>query len=396
MAKSRKRLGTEKTGTARRELNPAADHAREPDLRRATDLVLELMAIAGKSGEEGAIAEVVQRKLLDAGAKASLIRRDAVHRHTPLPGETGNLVLKLPGTLRTAAHARAHLDTVPICVGSRPVVRQGTVRSANPATGLGADDRAGVATILTAAVEILEHGWPHPPLTFCWFVQEEVGLHGSRLVKPSFLGRPKWAFNWDGGAPEKITVGATGGCRLTIEITGVASHAGVAPEWGVSAITIAAVATADLHQNGWLGLVQKGRKAGTSNIGVIRGGDATNVVTDRVHLRAEARSHDAAFRQRIVSEIEKAFVRAAKDVTNVAGATGKVDVSTRTDYESFLLPADEPCVVAAEAAVVAVGRQAAARSGQRRSRCQLDHTPWYSHCHARLRATQSAHGHRSP
>ena len=358
MAKSRKRLGTEKTGTARRELNPAADHAREPDLRRATDLVLELMAIAGKSGEEGAIAEVVQRKLLDAGAKASLIRRDAVHRHTPLPGETGNLVLKLPGTLRAPRRMlSAHLDTVPICVGSRPVVRQGTVRSANPATGLGADDRAGVATILTAAVEILEHGWPHPPLTFCWFVQEEVGLHGSRLVKPSFLGRPKWAFNWDGGAPEKITVGATGGCRLTIEITGVASHAGVAPEWGVSAITIAAVATADLHQNGWLGLVQKGRNAGTSNIGVIRGGDATNVVTDRVHLRAEARSHDAAFRQRIVSEIEKAFVRAAKDVTNVAGATGKVDVSTRTDYESFLLPADEPCVIAAEAAVVAVGRQ---------------------------------------
>jgi tripeptide aminopeptidase len=142
-----------------------------------------------------------------------------------------------------------------------------------------------------------------------------------------------------------------------VEISGVASHAGVAPEWGVSAITIAGVATADLHHNGWLGLVQKGRKAGTSNIGVISGGDATNVVTDHVHLRAEARSHDAAFRQRIVNEIEKAFERAAVGVTNVAGAAGKVTVTTRTDYESFLLPADEPCVVAAEAAVVAVGRQ---------------------------------------
>ncbi len=330
----------------------------EPDVRRATGLVLELMAIAGKSGDEKAVADVVEQKLLDAGANPSMIRRDTVHKRTPLRGNTGNLVLKLPGTRRAPRRMfSAHLDTVPICVGSRPVVREGTVRSNDPATGLGADDRAGVAATLTAAIEILQRGLPHPPLTFCWFVQEEIGLHGSRLIKPSILGQPKLAFNWDGGAPEKLTVGATGGCRLAIEVTGVASHAGVAPEWGVSAITIASVATADLHQHGWLGLVQKGRKSGTSNIGVIQGGDATNVVTDRVQIRAEARSHDAAFRQRIVKEIEKAFVRAAKQVTNVAGAAGKVDISTRTDYEAFLLAANEPCVLAAEAAVTAVGRE---------------------------------------
>ncbi len=45
---------------------------------------------------------------------------------------------------------------------------------------------------------------------------------------------------------------------------------------------------------------------------MILGGEATNVVTDKVRLKAEARSHNAEFRQRIVTEIEAAFNRARK------------------------------------------------------------------------------------
>ena len=70
-------------------------------------------------------------------------------------------------------------------------------------------------------------------------------------------------------------------------------------------------AIADLEHGGWHGLIRKGRKTGTSNIGSIHGGGATNVITDRLSIRAEARSHDPAFRRRIVREIERAFSRAA-------------------------------------------------------------------------------------
>jgi tripeptide aminopeptidase len=329
-----------------------------PELKRAEKLVLQLMAIPGTSGQELAVSQAVESRLIEAGAQPSMIRRDRVHRRTPLQGDTGNLILKLPGTYRGPRRMlSAHLDTGPICVGCRPVVRQRVVRSADATTGLGADDRAGVAVTLTAALEILSRGLPHPPLTFCWFVQEEVGLHGSRLVDPRALGRPQLAFNWDGGPPEKLTVGATGGCRIGIEVAGVASHAGVAPEWGVSAITIASLAMADLHRRGWLGQVRKGRKRGTSNVGVIQGGDATNVVTDRVSLRAEARSHDAVFREQIVAEMQKAFEQAATRVRNVAGATGHVAWKLRRDYESFLLADDEPSVTAAAAAVRSAGRE---------------------------------------
>ncbi|MFO0884591.1 MAG: peptidase dimerization domain-containing protein [Pirellulales bacterium] len=130
------------------------------------------------------------------------------------------------------------------------------------------------------------------------------------------------AFNWDGGAPEKLTVGATGGYRMAITISGLASHAGIAPEKGVSAITIASIAIADLAANGWLGLVKKGKKNGTSNIGYIHGGEATNVITDLVTLKAEARSHDPAFREKIVANIQKAFQR-GQNRTQQPRQTGK-------------------------------------------------------------------------
>jgi tripeptide aminopeptidase len=203
----------------------------------------------------------------------------------------------------------------------------------------------------------VEKKLPHPPLTFCWFVQEEIGLQGARCVDKGLLEAPKLAFNWDGGSPVKLTVGATGGYRLDIDVRGIASHAGGAPEWGVSAIAIAAMAITDLQQNGWHGDIHKGRNQGTSNVGYVRGGEATNVVTDHVTLRAEARSHDPKFRKRIVSEIEKAFQRAVRHVKNVAGATGNVKINGRLDYESFKLADKERCVLAAEAAIKAVGRE---------------------------------------
>ena len=136
------------------------------------------------------------------------------------------------------------------------------------------------------------------------------------------LGRPQLAFNFDGGEADKLTVGATGGYRMDIHVRGRASHAGVVPEKGISAIAIAALAIARLHRDGWLGRIEKNGRMGTSNVGVIRGGEATNIVMPEVELRAEARSHDPVFRRRIVRAIEQAFEQAARAVRNVEGDCG--------------------------------------------------------------------------
>ena len=249
----------------------------------------------------------------------------------------------------------AHMDTVPICLGSKPTIEGDFVRSSDPKTGLGADDRAGAATILCAALAILRQNLPHPPLTFFWPIQEEIGLYGARHVDVKLLGNPKLAFNWDGGSATKLSVGATGGYRMEIEIEGLASHAGSSPEMGVSAIAIASLAVSNLHENGWHGQIVKGKRRGTSNVGVIRGGEATNVVTDHVHLKVEARSHDPKFRAQIVKAIETAFHDAAKQVKSAVGVRGKVAIDGRLDYEAFRLPDDEPAVLAAEAALQSFG-----------------------------------------
>ena len=327
-----------------------------PDLARARRVVLDLLAIPGVSGREKAVANHIADRLRKAGCPADAIAFDDAHTRTPIAGEVGNLIVRLPGTRPGPRRLlMAHMDTVPVCLGAKPAVKGNFIVSTDPSTGLGGDDRAGVAVVLSTALDILERGLDHPPLTLLFAIQEEVGLYGARYVKGADLGRPKLAFNFDGGAAEKITVGATGGYRMDITIEGIPSHAGVAPEQGVSAIAIASLAIAALVEDGWHGLVEKQGKRGTSNVGVINAGAATNVVAESAQLRAEARGHDPSFRSRIVKAIEKAFIDAAKRVQSASGRRGRVTCEGRLDYEAFRLDDDEPCVVAATEAVRAVG-----------------------------------------
>jgi tripeptide aminopeptidase len=324
--------------------------------QQATKLLMDLMAIPGPSGRETQVADFIRRQLLAAGAPASALHSDQAHRRISPDCEVGNLVLRLPGTVREPRRMlSAHMDTVPICVGCQPIRRGKRISAADPQTGLGGDDRAGVAILLSTAMEILKRNLPHPPLTFLWTVHEEGGLHGARHVRLGMLGKPKLAFNFDGSDPNRLTIGATGGYRMNIEIRGIASHAGGHPEQGVSAIAVASLAVTDLVNNGWHGLIEKGRHRGTSNVGVIEGGVATNVVADLVRVRVEARSHEPKFRKRIVREIEKAFRKAAKQVKSSKGKCGQVTIQGQLDYEAFRLSRSEPSVQAAAAAVEAVG-----------------------------------------
>ena len=326
------------------------------DRKAAIELVMELMAIPGRSKQESQIIERISSKLLAAGVPAQNITLDNSPKRIPGGGEVGNLIVNLPGTRRAARRLlMAHVDTVPICVGCKPKLEKDIIRSADPATGLGGDDRAGAAVVLTAALELIRQKLPHPPITLLFAVQEEIGLYGARYISANKLGSPKLCFNWDGGEPHYVNVGATGDYAITIEIEGVASHAGVHPERGVNAIAIASLAIADLVENGWHGLIEKGKHRGTRNVGIINGGDATNVVTPHLKLKAEARSHDPVFRKKIVEAYRKAFEKAAKAIKSSDGRAGKVTFQADLKYESFRLSDNEPVVAIAQAAVEQIG-----------------------------------------
>ncbi len=57
----------------------------------------------------------------------------------------------------------------------------------------------------------------------------------------------------------------------------------------------------------------------------------------------------------MIGTIERAFRRASRCVRNQEGKCGRVTIDGRLDYEAFKLPENEPCVVAAEAAIRAAG-----------------------------------------
>ncbi|MGD9853999.1 MAG: M20/M25/M40 family metallo-hydrolase [Planctomycetaceae bacterium] len=328
----------------------------EIDADAAVRLVMELLSVSGKSGEEQHVADVVIKRLVEAGVPRKSIASDSAHRKSRLGGQLGNLIVKLPGTVKGPRRLlMAHLDTVPLCVGAQPVLQNGVIVSRDPRTALGGDNRAGCAVVLNAAVQLLRNKLPHPPLTLLWTVQEEVGLLGARHLSTSKIGKPQLCFNWDGGPPQGVVLGATGDVHMDIEVAGLASHAGAHPEDGISAVAIAGLAIADLQQQGWHGKVVKGKQQGSSNIGFVNGGAATNVVTDRLTLRAEARSHNSRFRKRIVDAYETAFQQAAAKVRSAAGQSGRVTITTLPKYEAFRLSTTDPSARAAKAAIESVG-----------------------------------------
>jgi tripeptide aminopeptidase len=312
---------------------------------QAVDRVMQLIRIPGGSGHELPVANHISQLLLQAGVAESAIQTDTAHRRSPAGGDTGNLIVRLKGTVRGPRRLlMAHMDTVPLAVGCTPVRDGDWIRPKSAATALGGDNRAGCAVVLTAVLELLRQQLDHPPLTLLFTVQEETGLRGARFLTPARLGRPELCFNWDGRQPGSLIVGAVGASNLTLTVEGIASHAGVHPEQGVNALVAASQAIADLQEHGWHGLVLKGRRRGTSNIGIVQGGDATNVVMPSVILQAEARSHDSGFRQRIVAEFRKAFEKSVRKLKSSTGRAGQLTFVEDVRYQAFQIPPDSPCV----------------------------------------------------
>jgi tripeptide aminopeptidase len=337
------------------------------DQDQAVAHLMRFLSVEGITGQEKAIGQEVVKALREVGVPAAAIHFDDANQRIPLPTQTGNLIVKLPGT-RPGRRLlfMTHLDTVPLAAGAVPI-RQGNRIVAKGPTALGGDNRTGVAVLVTLAATLRERKLPHPPLTLLFTVREESGLYGARHLDPADLEEPAFAFNVDGKEPAGITIGAVGAERWEVEIRGRAAHAGVHPEEGISATMGAALALAEAQRGGWFGKVKHGAQEGTSNVGPFGGrggraaGDATNVVTDYVHIRGESRSHNARFFREITAAYKAAFHTAAKRVTNHKGRTAKVKFSARLDYYPFRLRPDAAVVCHAQTAAGVAGLEATLR-----------------------------------
>ena len=320
------------------------------DVAAAEAHLMRLLSVEGVTGHEAKIAAEVSAALQEVGVPASAIRFDTVNQRIPVPTETGNLIVELAGT-RPGPRLlfSSHLDTVPLCAGAKPR-REGDRIVSDGTTALGGDARSGCAVMVTLAQTLIKNRLPHPPITLLFTVREESGLHGSRELDPADLGRAVMCINIDGQSPADLLIGAVGQENWEVEIKGKASHAGVAPEKGISATIVGALALVEARRQGWFGKVTKPNGSGTSNIGIFGGsdgrsaGDATNVVTDYAHLRGEARSPTSAFAAEIAEGYRAAFAKAAAEVTDHEGDRADVAFTHKPSYPPFKLAEDSPVV----------------------------------------------------
>jgi tripeptide aminopeptidase len=299
---------------------------------------LALARIDSPSRREAELAGHCAALLEDLGFE---VRTDASAAATG--SNTGNLIATLP-PLDPDAPAlvlSAHLDCVQPCEGVEPVVLGGYISSAGE-TVLGADDKAGIAAILEGVHRAIDDGVRRGPVRVVLTVCEEIGLAGAKALDPAEVTGDLCIVLDADGPPGGIVVGAPTHYTFTAEFTGVAAHAGAAPEKGVSALVMAAEAITAMR----LGRIDERT---TANVGTIGGGTATNVVPGSVTMTGECRSLDDDHVETVRAEMEGAMQASA------SAHGGRVETSWTREYGAFEVASDTPAIEAVSAACADLG-----------------------------------------
>lgn len=331
------------------------------DKKQCLNDLIKFLSIEGITGEEKNIANAVEEDLVNSGIPREYIKYDNSNKKIPLPTQVGNLIVKLPGTIKSERIMfSCHLDTVPLCKGAVPIIKENKIIPKGN-TALGGDNRTGVASLVSMLKTLYKNNIPHSPITVLFTVREESGLWGARKVEVKDLDKPVRCYNIDGGSTNEIVIGAVGCDRWEIEIFGKAEHAGLAPEKGISSSMIASLALADIQKNGWFGKIVKGEKSGTSNIGIFGGknggssGQSPNTVTDYTYIKGESRSYDQNFVSEITDAFEQSFTKVCDTFTNADGEKPNLKFSRHTDYYSFNLNFNEKVINNAKSKLSTLG-----------------------------------------
>ncbi len=248
----------------------------------------------------------------------------------------GNLYGYLPGTLDLPPLLlSAHMDTVEPSRNKEIVFQAaGRITSAGNSV-LGADDCAGLASIIEALTVISENHIPHRPVEILFTAAEEPYCAGTGQFDFSKI-RSKEAYVFDlagpvgGAAYQAPTI-----ISFTIRFCGRSAHAGFEPENGIHAVKAAALAVARIPC-GYVGSVLRENitlqssagaeksDSSTINIGTISGGTADNIVPDACTVSGEIRSYSDAEAQGWLKEI----TTIAKQCAESMGASAEVRHTT--------------------------------------------------------------------
>ncbi|MDW8105956.1 MAG: M20/M25/M40 family metallo-hydrolase [Armatimonadota bacterium] len=308
---------------------------------RMTELFMQMARIDSGSENEAAMAEFVARQLRELGAETVII--DEASKQ--IGGTGGNVFARFRGTIDAPPLLlNAHLDTVQPTAGIQLMRDANEIRT-DGRTILGADDKAGVAIILEVLRTLKERNLPHPPLEVVFTIREEKGLQGAKVFDTRLL-RARTGLVVDGSEnPSVLLIQSPTHWKFEAVFYGKAAHSGAEPEKGRNAIAMAARAIAQMQ---WGRLDAET----TANVGTIEGGQAMNIVPERVKVVGEFRSFDSQ-RARALAERWKAL---CEQVAQEMG--GKAEVSLSQTFEAVRLSPDAPIVRAAIAGLKAIGLEA--------------------------------------
>ena len=116
------------------------------------------------------------------------------------------------------------------CVGRTIVTTDGT-------SVLGADDKAGVAEIMTLCERLIQEKIPHGPIAVCFTPDEEIG-HGASLLDLERFGA-ELAYTADGSAPGEVEYETFNAASAKIIIHGLSVHPGTAKDKMINAMLVA-------------------------------------------------------------------------------------------------------------------------------------------------------------
>jgi tripeptide aminopeptidase len=258
----------------------------------------ELVEIDSPSFGEREMADILKCKLESIGfsvledGTGSYYGSDCGNLYGYLTGEIPGEPLLFSG----------HMDTVAPALGKKAVLHSdGCITSAGN-TVLGADDVAGLVSILEAIRSLREEGTPHRSIEVLFPIAEEVYAKGSCLFDYSKI-KAKEAYVLDlDGKVGRAAYTAPSILSFTAVIRGKASHAGFSPEEGIHSIAIAAKAINQMR----LGRIDPNT---TVNIGTIAGGVATNIIPESCKVEGEIRSFHHEKALSCLAEIKALFLQ---------------------------------------------------------------------------------------
>ncbi len=302
---------------------------------RLVEHFCELVRIDSESRNEKRIAETLTEQLGMMGFKVFAL---------PVPEEVSNgfnVYARLEGQIDDSVVLSCHMDTVTPGIGIEPVIENGIIRSRGN-TILGGDDKSGIAAIMEAVRCIKEQNQEHKTIELAFTVYEEGGLFGSRNFDMSCIKSDKAIVLDTGGPIGTIITSAPGQQKIACTIKGRPAHAGLAPEEGISAIQVAADAISQMK------LLRIDEET-TANVGIVKGGNATNIVMPELEIVAEARSLNGDKLDAQVAHMIKTFEEAA------ARYGAEIEIESTRAYDSFVIENDHPHVEGLKAAFTAKG-----------------------------------------